>query len=254
MVEFVKIKLNLSMFKIIFMYKYSFFNDYSEGCHPLILEKLQKSNLIQESGYGKDSFSLRAETLIKQEIAREDLDVHLVSGGTQANLICLSAILKPYESVISADNGHILVHEAGAIEATGHKINPAGAVDGKLTPELVNKVLLEHSDEHMVKSRAVFISNSTEIGTFYTKAELIELSNFCREHDLILYLDGARLASGLMAQNSDLSLSDIASLVDMFYIGGTKNGALLGEAIVIKKPELKENFRYYFKTKWSFIS
>lgn len=236
------------------IHKYSFLNDYAEGCHPLILEKLVETNLTQEAGYGKDSFSLKAENLIRKAVNRKDIDVHLVCGGTQANLICLSAILKPFESVISADNGHILVHESGAIEATGHKINPAGAVDGKLTPELIERVLTEHNNEHMVKPKAVFISQSTEVGTIYSKFELTELSNYCRQKDLILYLDGARLASGLMAKNSDLSLSDIADLVDMFYIGGTKNGALLGEAIIIKNPLLQENFRYYLKQKGALLA
>lgn len=229
------------------MYKYSFFNDYSEGAHPSILELLAKTNLDQELGYGEDRISSQAKELIRASLENIDADIHFVSGGTQANLIILASVLKPYESVISANSGHINVHEAGAIEATGHKINAVEVKDGKLTVEEIKKIVESHTDEHMVKPRVVFVSNSTELGTLYKKEELATISTYCRLNNLYLHLDGARLGSALTSTESDLSLADVSKLVDIFYIGGTKNGALLGEAIVIINPELKANFRYHLK-------
>ena len=233
---------------------YSFLDDYSEGAHPKILEQLQQHNLLQDYGYGNDSISKMAADLIKQEIANAEAEIHFVSAGTQANLITLAAMLRPYESVIAPASGHIAVHEAGAIEATGHKINTVTTIDGKLHPDQIQKVLQEHSDEHMVKPRAVFISNATEIGTIYNKAELEALSAACRSNQLFLYLDGARLASALAATEADITLSEIANLVDAFYIGGTKNGALLGEAIVLINPTIKENFRFHLKQRGALLA
>ena len=178
----------------------------------------------------------------------------MVSGGTQSNLIVISAILKPYESVISANTGHIHVHEAGSIEATGHKINIIDTKDGKLTPQSLKLVLDEHTNEHMVKPRLVFISNSTEIGTVYKKKEMEELSLFCKANNLLLYLDGARLGSALCSGENDLTLSDLSKLTDVFYIGGTKNGALLGEAIVINNNNLKQDFRFHLKQKGALLA
>lgn len=229
------------------MYKYSFFNDYSEGVHPSILELLTKTNLDQESGYGEDSISSQAKELIKTAVGDADVDIHFVSGGTQANLIILASLMKPYESVISASSGHINVHEAGAIEATGHKINVVDVKNGKLTVDEIKIIVESHTDEHMVKPKVVFVSNSTELGTIYKKAELQAISDYCRSNKLYLHLDGARLGSALASTESDLTLADITKLVDIFYIGGTKNGALLGEAIVITNSELKTNFRYHLK-------
>ncbi len=227
--------------------KYLFFNDYSEGAHPKILELMASTNLTQENGYGEDSVSIKASQLIKDVIKKRDADIHFVSGGTQANLIVLSSLLKPYESVISASTGHINVHEAGAIEATGHRINAVDTNDGKLTINDIKQVVESHTDEHMVKPRVVFISNSTEVGTIYSKGELESISQYCHQNSLYLYLDGARIGSGITSKDSDLTLKDIAKLVDIFYIGGTKNGALLGEAIVIPNRELQLNFRYHLK-------
>ncbi len=235
-------------------YKYRFFDDYSEGAHPNILDVLIKTNLDQETGYGDDSFCIKAVEVLKDKIKNPKSAVHFVSGGTQTNLIVLASILKPYESVIAPTTAHIAVHEAGAIEATGHKINTVLTDDGKLTVKNVKEVVEFHTDEHMVKPKVVFISNSTEVGTIYTKDDLQKLSDFCKESNLYLYLDGARLGSALMIDGSDLTLPDAASLVDVFYIGGTKNGALLGEAIVIVNNSIQENFRYHMKQRGALLA
>ncbi|MBN2279282.1 MAG: aminotransferase class I/II-fold pyridoxal phosphate-dependent enzyme [Candidatus Marinimicrobia bacterium] len=234
--------------------KYSFRYDYSEGAHPRILERLRETNNIQQSGYGEDQYCDNARNIIRQLIGNPDAHVHFVSGGTQANLTMISAILKPYESVIAAETGHIFVHETGAIEATGHKINTIPTRDGKITINGIQKVLDEHTDEHMVLPKLVFISNSTEIGTVYNKAELTLLSNFCREKDLLLYLDGARLGSAIMSADNDMTLKELSSLLDSFYIGGTKNGALLGEAIVINNPKIQEKFRFHMKMRGALLA
>lgn len=236
------------------MLKYSFYNDYSEGCHPAVLQALQDNNSTQESGYGLDKYSLEATELVKGKLGRLDVDVHFVSGGTQANLLVIAAMLKPYQSIISANSGHINVHEAGAIEATGHKINACESKDGKLIVDQISKVLADNPFEHTVKPKAVFISNATEVGTIYKESEVKAHSEFCKENNLYLYMDGARLGSALMAEGSDLDLGKVASYVDAFYIGGTKNGALLGEAIVIVNPELKEDFRYHMKQRGALLA
>lgn len=236
------------------MTKINFKNDYSEGAHPNILEALSKTNLIQEDGYGMDTYCTEAKKLIREKINNSNIDIHFISSGTQANLIILSSALKPYESVISAETGHIAVHEAGSIEATGHKINTVCTEDGKLTPENIKPILDEHTDEHMVKPRIVFISNSTEVGSIYNKEELTKLSDFCKRNELLLYLDGARLGSALTSKYNDLTLPDIAKLVDAFYIGGTKNGALLGEVIIICNDNLKKDFRYNLKQKGGLLA
>ena len=236
------------------MYKHCFFDDYSEGAHPRVLELLATSNLAQESGYGEDSLSRRGVELLRTAIGNPDADIHFVSGGTQANLIALASILRPYESVIAAGTAHIHVHETGAVEATGHKINLVAGHDGKLLPEHVRDVVAQHADEHMVAPRVVFISQSTEAGTLYRKAELEALSRTCRELGLYLYLDGARLGCALASDTSDLTLPELATLVDMFYLGGTKNGALLGEAIVIVNPALREKFRYHLKQRGALLA
>lgn len=233
---------------------YSFKNDYSEGTHSNILKAIFESNMEQEEGYGEDYYCLEAARVIKGKLYNPSAHIHFVSGGTQANLIVISSILKPYESVIAAETGHINVHETGAIEATGHKVNIARGEDGKLTPRAVKAILDMHTDEHMVKPRLVYISNSTEIGTIYKKRELEELSSFCITNNLLLFLDGARLGSALCAKDNDLTLKEISRLVDVFYIGGTKNGALLGEAIVINDDEINRNFRFNIKQKGAMIA
>lgn len=233
---------------------YSFKNDYSEGAHPRILKALMESNLEQEEGYGEDRYSIRAIELMKQRIKREDIDIHFFSGGTQTNFIAISAFLRPHEAAIAANTGHILVHETGSVEATGHKVISIGVNDGKLNPELIKLALDAHTDEHMVKPKLVYISNPTEIGSIYTKAELTQISGFCHENNLILFVDGARLGSALCSDKNDLELSDLGRLCDAFYIGGTKGGALLGEALVICKDSLKEDFRFHMKQKGALMA
>lgn len=233
---------------------YSFKNDYSEGAHPRILNALNESNFEQADGYGEDSYTLKAVELIKQRIGKNDIDVHLLTGGTQTNLIAISAFLRPHEAVIAANTGHILVHETGAIEATGHKIISIEVADGKLNDSHLKTALDSHIDEHMVKPKLVYISNPTEIGTIYNKDELEQLSRFCWENDLFLYMDGARLGSALCSEGNSLELSDLGELVDAFYIGGTKNGALLGEALVICSDPLKEDFRFHMKQKGALLA
>lgn len=233
---------------------YSFNNDYSEGAHPKILEALINNNLIQEDGYGLDSHSIHAQSLIRQAIERDDTDIHLITGGTQTNLLTIATALRPYQAVICADSGHINVHETGAIEATGHKVLGMPTPEGKLTTDDIQKALDIHTDEHMVQPKMVYISNSTEVGTQYSKAELETLSRFCKQQELFLFLDGARLGSALASRENDLSLADIARLTDVFYIGGTKNGALFGEALVICHPQLKPDFRYMIKQRGALLA
>lgn len=216
---------------------YDFRNDYAEGAHPAILERLAASNTYQEPGYGEDQFSVKAKQILKEKIGAPDADIHFVSGGTQVNLIVISALLRPYEAVISAKTGHIFTNEAGAIEATGHKVLAVESPEGKLTPATVSQVLTTHQMQpHVVKPRLVYISNSTETGTFYTKAELQLLFTYCQSVNLLLFLDGARLGYALTAAENDLTLADIGRFCDVFYIGATKCGGLLGEAIVIPRP------------------
>jgi len=232
----------------------SFKNDYSEGAHPRILKALMETNFEQTEGYGEDRYTIQAVELIKQKIGRDDIDVHLLSGGTQTNLIAISAFLRPHEAAMAANTGHILVHETGAIEATGHKIISIEVEDGKLNVSQIQAVLDSHTDEHMVKPKLVYISNSTEIGTIYYKEELEQISRFCKANKLFLFMDGARLGSALCSEGNDLELSDLVALVDAFYIGGTKNGALLGEALVICRNELKEDFRFHMKQKGALLA
>lgn len=233
---------------------YSFTNDYSEGAHPKILDKLIKSNLEQNLGYGEDIHCKNADLLIKNLINDNYVDIHFIPGGTQANLLMISSTLRPHQCVISADTGHINVHETGAIEATGHKVVTVPTKDGKLTPEMILEVLNNHTDEHMVQPKMVYISNSTELGTIYSKAELSAISRLCKQKDLVLFLDGARLGSALTCDENDLDITDISNLVDAFYIGGTKNGALLGEALIICSDDLKEDFRYIIKQKGALLA
>lgn len=215
-----------------------FENDYSEGAHPQIMEALLKTNLQQTVGYGLDSYCNEAAELLKKGLKSPEIScqIHFLAGGTQTNQTVISALLKPWEAVVAADTGHVSTHEAGAIEAVGHKVIEVPGVEGKLTPELVSEVRRVHSDEHMVKPRLVYISNPTEIGTVYTKSELEALSEYCRSHDLLLYLDGARLPMALTKEDCGLTLGDLARLCDAFYLGGTKCGALFGEALVFTLP------------------
>ena len=225
---------------------YRFTNDYSEGAHPSILEAMTATNLEGNFGYGCDPHCEHAAALIRQKIGRPDADVHFFVGGTQANATCICAFLRPHEAAIAAHSGHICVHETGAVEATGHKcIAMPAAPGGKLTPDLVRQAVAAHPDEHMVKPRLVYVSNTTEVGGVYTTAELEALRAVCDELGLLLYLDGARLASALACGGA--SFEDLGRLCDAFYIGGTKNGAIFGEAVCIMNPALKPDFRYILK-------
>ena len=225
----------------------SFRNDYSEGCHPAILELMAQSNFVQEDGYGNDAFSIKAKEQIRRVLHNFEAAIHFVTGGTQANLIVLSSLLKPYESIIAPESAHINTHETGAVEGTGHKINPVESICGKITPDRIQEVVDAHSDEHMVKPGVVFISNATELGTVYRKNELVEISRVCKKNRLYLYMDGARIGSALSSKASDLTFSDLSELIDVYTIGGTKNGALAGEAVVINRPGLLDDFRYHMK-------
>lgn len=233
---------------------YYFLNDYSEGAHPQVLKALTETNFKQTPGYGLDEFSKAAANLIKQRVACPTAQVHFLTGGTQTNLTALSSWLKPYQAVIAPETGHINVHETGAIEATGHKILTVATADGKLTPELIQPVLDQHKDEHMVQPKIVFISNSTELGTVYRLDELTALYGFCRRNNLYLYLDGARLGAALTSRNNDLQPEDLPRVTDAFYLGGTKNGALFGEALVIVNPLLTEDFRYSIKQRGGLLA
>ena len=234
---------------------YNFRNDYSEGAHTNILQKLIETNLQQQQGYGEDEYSFQAKQILRKKLENHDASIYFVSGGTQSNLLVISALLKIHEAVISTNIGHIFSHETGAIEAVGHRIITVEAVNGKLKPEAIYSVLKNYNlRPHVVKPKMVYISNTTEIGSIYSKNELIELSRFCKSINLLLFMDGARLGNALMAENNDLTLSDISQLTDVFYIGGTKNGALLGEAIVFKNQSLVPDFDYVLKQKGALLA
>jgi len=231
-----------------------FMNDYSEGAHPNIIEALKRTNFEKHVGYGLDEYCEEAATLIKQKLECNDVDIHFLSAGTQTNIIAISSFLRPHEAVISTQMGHISVHETGAIEATGHKIIEVPSVDGILKPEQIDKVMSEHLDEHMVLPKLVYISNATEMGTIYSKGMLKALRIKCDEYGLYLYMDGARLGNALTCEITDLTLKDITALTDAFYIGGTKNGILFGEALVISNPNLKGYLRYLIKQKGGLLA
>ena len=228
-----------------------FNSDYTEGAHPRLMERLMETNLEQTVGYGEDAYCEEAREAIRRVCEAPNADVHFLVGGTQTNFTVISLALRSYQGVICADTGHINVHETGAVEATGHKVLALPGTDGKITAEQVKEAYALHwsdeSREHIVQPKMVYISHPTELGTLYTKTELQALYDVCKECGLYLFLDGARLGYGLMAPGTDVTLPDIAALCDVFYIGGTKVGALFGEAVVICNPELKNDFRYGIK-------
>lgn len=236
-------------------FRYGFLNDYSEVAHPRLLQALSALGGEQNPGYGLDPHSRRASELIRAQLGTARVDIHLLVGGTQTNLAAISSFLRPHQAAIAVPSGHIATHETGAIEATGHKVvAAAAAAGGKLTPDAVEHVLQEHTDEHMVQPRLVYVSDSTELGAIYTRDELRALSDFCHARGLLLYLDGARLGSALVAQGNDLTLADIAAFTDAFYIGGTKNGALAGEALVVVNDALKPDLRYLIKQRGAMLA
>ena len=225
--------------------------DYSEGAHPKILEALAATNLEQTPGYGKDGHCERAKDLIRKACGLPQSTIEFLTGGTQANQIVIAAILKPYQGVICADTGHINVHETGAVEATGHKVLALPSKDGKITAQQIAKLCAAHwtdpNHEHTVQPGLVYLSQPTELGTLYTKAELKAIHQVCWQRHIPLYIDGARCGYGLAAPGNDVTLADLAQLSDVFYIGGTKVGALLGEAVVIPNLAIQRDFRYMVK-------
>ncbi|MBQ1492765.1 MAG: aminotransferase class I/II-fold pyridoxal phosphate-dependent enzyme [Blautia sp.] len=217
-----------------------FASDYMEGAHPRLLQRLVDTNFEKTSGYGGDGYCESAKEKIRAACDCPDAAIYFLVGGTQTNAVLIDAFLRSYQGVLSADTGHIALHEAGAIEASGHKVLPLPPTDGKISAAQVEKALLDYqadaNHEHMVMPGMVYISHPTEYGTLYSKEELTALSQVCRAHQIPLYLDGARLAYALACPESDVTLKDLAALTDAFYIGGTKCGALFGEAVVIPSP------------------
>ena len=230
---------------------YRFQCDYTEGAHPAIMQRMIETNMEQTNGYGLDPYCDSARQKIKDLCECQDIDVHFLVGGTQTNTTVISAALRPYQGAVAAVSGHINVHETGAVEATGHKCLALPNKNGKITARQIRHAVEEHranaSHEHEVQPGMVYISNPTEVGTLYTKAELTDISAACYELGLYLFVDGARMAYGLMSEANDLTLQDYAALCDVFYLGGTKCGALFGEAVVITNDTLKEDFRYAIK-------
>lgn len=235
-----------------------FESDYTEGAHERLMKRLVETNEEQTPGYGTDDHCKKAAAYISKACQAENPDIHFLVGGTQTNTIIIASILRPHQGVVAATTGHIAVHESGAIEAIGHKVLTVPSDDGKIRAEQVKELYDAHwqdvTHEHMVQPGVVYISHPTENGTTYTKAELAALSEVCRGCGLPLFMDGARLGYGLAASDCDLSLADIAGLCDVFYIGGTKVGALMGEAVVIINDALKKDFRYIIKQKGGMLA
>lgn len=235
-----------------------FGSDYQEGAHPRILKRLAEVNFEQSPGYGEDEFCAEARRLIREKCAAPEADVQFLVGGTQTNFTLLAAALRPHQGVIAADSGHIAVHETGAVEACGHKVIELPAVNGKLAAGQVSEYCRRHfaddSHEHMVMPGAVYISNPTELGTLYTRGELNALRGVCDHWNLTLYLDGARLGCGLASPDNELDLPFLASVCDAFSIGGTKQGALFGEALVLLRDDLKQDFRYILKQRGGMLA
>ncbi|KAJ4252849.1 hypothetical protein NW762_010755 [Fusarium torreyae] len=235
--------------------RYGFMDDYSEGAHPALLKALITTNTTQEIGYGGDTYCDLARQRIRRHLGRDDVGVFFVPSGTSANAISIAACLRPHEAVIAASSGHIVTRETGAVEASGHKIINVAPKNGKLTPEAIERALDDNWHfPHMAKPKLVYISNATEIGTIYTRNELAAVKRVCEKNGLILFLDGARIGTALASKANDMTLSDILELTDIFWIGGTKNGALLGEAVVVKDARLASEFEFYVKQHGSLLA
>ena len=228
-----------------------FNNDYNRGALESILDGLTEINAASYAGYGEDQWCGRAEAVIKKLIAREDAMIKFVPGATQANIVAIAAALSPVQSVIAADTGHINCHEAASIESTGHKILGLPNTDGKLTSRQIAACAAEYYEggapEYLTEPKLVYISFPTEQGTLYSKRELRAISEVCKKYGMYLFVDGARMGYGLGAEDNDLTLKDFAELTDVFYIGGTKCGALFGEALIITEPRLQYRFKAYMK-------
>lgn len=224
----------------------SFANDYVAGAHPKVLEKLVETNMVHQPGYGTDEYCRSAAEKIRKACNLEDAQVYFITGGTQTNQVVISTMLDDSEGVISAHTGHVNAHEAGAIEYSGHKVIAIPGEKGKLAAQDVEKYIRDFfqddSHTHMVYPGMVYISFPTEYGTIYTKSELEELSKVCKSHDIPLFIDGARLGYGLCAKECDVTLAELAGLCDVFYIGGTKVGALCGEAVVFTHQNMPKRF------------
>lgn len=235
-----------------------FESDYTQGAVPEIIEKLVETNLEQTAGYGTDKYCLSAADKIRKEIKNEKADVHFLVGGTQTNYTFIASVLRAHQGVISASTGHINVHESGSVEAVGHKVLALPSEDGKITACQIEKTVKDHyadpTFEHTVQPKLVYISFPTENGTIYSKKELTDIYNVCKENDLILFIDGARLGYGLASEKNDLTLSELAERCDAFYVGGTKVGALFGEALVITNDLYKKDFRYVEKQKGAMLA
>ena len=234
--------------------KINLLNDYNSVAHPSVLEALRAHLGERYEGYGLDRDSEEARAMILGMVKNPQAAVHFLIGGTHTNLVTLSASLRPHEAVIAPLSAHISQHETGAIEATGHKVLTVESNDGKVKPEAVRAIIDRHTDEHMVKPRLLFISQTTEYGTVYTRAELTALRELCATSGLLLYVDGARLGYALASDRCDLSLPDIAELADAFYIGGTKGGLLFGEALVLCNPDLQDDFRFLIKQRGGLLA
>ena len=232
--------------------------DYLEGAHPRIMEALMNTNMVQTVGYGEDEYCKEAKEKIKEVCGCKDAAVHFLVGGTQANMTVIASILRPHQAVLCVKEGHINVHETGAIEATGHKVMAIEGKDGKLSGDLVREAHRLHwedgAHEHITQPKLVYISNPTELGTIYSKAELEAIRKACDDCNMYLFLDGARLGYGLASEENDLTMEDVAKNCDVFYIGGTKVGALFGEAVVITNKALQEDFRYIIKQKGGMLA
>lgn len=226
-------------------------NDYNRGAHPAVLAALSETNDTAYGGYGLDEWCERGAEEIRKQLGGADADIHYLIGGTQANFTVIAAALRPYESVICADCGHIHSHETGAVENTGHKIQPLPSRSGKISAEQIaaeaELYRVSGVKEHITEPKLVYLSFPTEFGTLYTLRELEEIRAVCREYGMYLFVDGARMAYGLTADGNDVTLAELARLCDVFYIGGTKCGALFGEAVVILNRSLKPHFRSYIK-------
>lgn len=235
-----------------------FTSDYMEGAHEKVLQKLVETNMEHLSGYGTDEYCESAKEKIKVLCGADDADVHFLVGGTQTNAIIIDALLASYEGVVCADNGHIYTHEAGAVEFTGHKVLALPGECGKLRADTLKEYLAtfyaDENHEHAVFPGMVYISHPTEYGTLYSKEELEALSGICRSYEIPLYLDGARLGYGLMSKRTDLTLSDVAALCDVFYIGGTKVGAFCGEAVVFTKNNTPKHFMTMVKQRGALLA
>ena len=228
-----------------------FHNDYNECCHPLVWAHIQAGLANQMDGYGEDPCCKRAADIIRTLCEDNSLFVHFLVGGTQVNLTVIDAALRPHQGALCAHSGHINVHETGTVEATGHKVLTVASSNGKITAQQIEAVMQAHitdvSRVHTVQPKLVYISNSTELGTIYYRKDLEEISAVCKKYGLYLFMDGARLGYALAAKDNDVTFSDLAKLTDVFYIGGTKVGAMFGEAVVIANPAIAEDFRYLIK-------